>query len=146
MFHLHTLSVPGSALAGCSFPRHHQVGLECRCAGGQEASADGSGQAGSVASGMRSNQAKCWVLPLDHNNPRKSYSLWGEWLERHKGRLKLFLLISTVRNPVREHQPQNSVSSLPFVCLSLSSYLRNVFFLVNMWLTGCIIMLPSKAN
>lgn len=125
----YTLSFLGSALGGCSFPKHHGVGLECWCAGGQEFPAEGSGQAGFMASGVRVNKAKAWVLPLDHSNPRQSYSLWGEWLEN-----------------VLEQQPQNSISSLPFVCLSLSNFLRNGSFLLNMCLSGCTIMLHSKAN
>lgn len=81
MFHFHTFSFLGSALVGWSFPKKHQVGLECQCAGGQELSAQGSGQAQSMASGMKVNKVKGWVLPLDHNNSRQSYSLWGKWLE-----------------------------------------------------------------
>lgn len=147
VLHFYTLSVPGSAFVGCSPPQTPPSGAGMWMCWLQEASAEGSGRAAAMASGTRLSQAKCWVLPLDHNNPGQSYSLRGEWLERHvRGRVKLFLFISTVRNPVLEHQPQNSISSLPFVCLSLSSFLRNVLFLVNMRLIGCIIMLPSKAD
>jgi len=44
---------------------------------------------------MRFNKAKCWVLPLSHNNPMQSYRLGEEWLESCPAEKDLGMLVNS---------------------------------------------------
>ena len=50
------------------------------------------------ASGMKFNQSKCWLLPLDHSNPRQCCSLETGWLADCVEEMTLGVLVDTQLN------------------------------------------------
>lgn len=52
---------------------------------------------------MRFVKAKCWVLPLGHNNPMQRYKLEAEWLESCSAEKDLAVLIITCLTMSQEY-------------------------------------------
>lgn len=62
--------------------RQHQARQDCWSAGGEEFSAEGSGQVGSMIRGSGNRfKVKCWVLILSHNNAMQHYKPGEVWQE-----------------------------------------------------------------